>query len=236
MPASTCSHREWRLRGHLECRLFSGGSGPAQWGVFADHPGRPMIDYSPSPSEGGTYVAGPRGPGGLGPTDRDAVAATLGLEQPESAPVPDPAARAAGLRAAGWTVDSIATELGRCRRTMYRYLRRFAAWPVPGRILTALRASLRCPRSRSAMAHVRPDPFHRGHRAQSAGRPRVVREGCPNSSRHPALLNTCGNQPQGPPAVSVFAVQQTTGRGLPGCLQDGWSVMGVAHAAPRCSR
>lgn len=65
--------------------------------------------------------------GGLGPVDRDALAASLGVEQPSAAPASDPAARAVALRAAGWTVGSIAAELGCCRRTVQRYLRKTAA-------------------------------------------------------------------------------------------------------------
>lgn len=60
--------------------------------------------------------------GGLGPEDRDGVAAVLELETPEPPP-PDRAIRAARLRAAGWPVDAIAAELGCSRRTVQRYLR-----------------------------------------------------------------------------------------------------------------
>lgn len=65
--------------------------------------------------------------GGLGPADRDALAASLGVGQPSATPVTDTAARAARLRAAGWTVGSIANELGCSRRTVQRYLRKAAA-------------------------------------------------------------------------------------------------------------
>jgi AraC-like DNA-binding protein len=63
--------------------------------------------------------------GGLGPDDRDSVAAALGLEPPEppEPPTPHRAAQAARLRAASWTVEAIATELGCSRRTVQRYLR-----------------------------------------------------------------------------------------------------------------
>ena len=60
--------------------------------------------------------------GGLGPNDRDDIAAALSLEAPEPPP-PDRAVPAARLRAAGWTVAAIATELGCSRRTVQRYLR-----------------------------------------------------------------------------------------------------------------
>lgn len=45
--------------------------------------------------------------GGLGPADRDGVAAALRLEAPEPPP-PDRAVEAGRLRAAGWTVNRIA--------------------------------------------------------------------------------------------------------------------------------
>jgi hypothetical protein len=45
------------------------------------------------------------------------------------------------------------------------------------------------------------------------------------------MPNTCRKERQGVPAASVFAAQQLIRRGLLGCLQDGWSVTGVAHAA-----
>jgi AraC-like DNA-binding protein len=64
--------------------------------------------------------------GGLGPDGRAGVAATLGLGTPEP-PVPDRAAQAARLRAAGWTVEDIATQLGCSRRTVQRDLRTAAA-------------------------------------------------------------------------------------------------------------
>jgi AraC-like DNA-binding protein len=64
--------------------------------------------------------------GGLGPEDRDQVAMTLHLDTPEP-PVPEGAARAAQLKAAGWTVGEIATALGCSCRTVQRYLRMTAA-------------------------------------------------------------------------------------------------------------
>lgn len=64
--------------------------------------------------------------GGLGPGDRDNVAAALEIMIPE-APVPDRAVHAARLRAAGWTITEIAAELGCSRRTVQRYLRAVAA-------------------------------------------------------------------------------------------------------------
>ncbi len=65
--------------------------------------------------------------GGLGPDDRDVVAVAIGLGKPEPVPVPDRALQAAQLRAAGWTISAIATELGCSRRTVQRALRRSAA-------------------------------------------------------------------------------------------------------------
>ena len=65
--------------------------------------------------------------GGLGPADRDALAASLGVGKPSAAPVTDTAARAARLRAVGWTIGSIANELGCSRRTVQRYLRKAVA-------------------------------------------------------------------------------------------------------------
>jgi DNA-binding NarL/FixJ family response regulator len=50
----------------------------------------------------------------------------LNLEVQEP-PAPDRAVRAARLRADGWTVEAIATELGCSRRTVQRYLRTAAA-------------------------------------------------------------------------------------------------------------
>jgi predicted transcriptional regulator len=63
----------------------------------------------------------------LGPTERDALAASLGVGERSAVPVADTAARASGLRAAGWTIDSIAAELRCSRRTVQRYLRKAAA-------------------------------------------------------------------------------------------------------------
>lgn len=65
--------------------------------------------------------------GGLGPADRDALAASLGVGKPSATPVTDTAARAARLRAVGWTVGSIANELRCSRRTVQRYLRKAVA-------------------------------------------------------------------------------------------------------------
>jgi AraC-like DNA-binding protein len=64
--------------------------------------------------------------GGFGPDDRVAVAHALSLETPEQ-PVPDQAVQAARLRANGWTIEAIATELGCSRRTVQRHLRTAAA-------------------------------------------------------------------------------------------------------------
>jgi hypothetical protein len=64
--------------------------------------------------------------GGLGPADRDAVAASLTLKKSAS-PVLDPPARAIELRAAGWTVGAIAANLGCSPRTVQRYCRRKTA-------------------------------------------------------------------------------------------------------------
>ncbi len=60
--------------------------------------------------------------GGLSPDDRDGIASALGLETPEQ-PIPDRPVQAARLKANGWTVEAIATELGCSRRTVQRYLR-----------------------------------------------------------------------------------------------------------------
>lgn len=60
--------------------------------------------------------------GGLGPDDRDAVAATLALPD-EASVVVDRALEANRLRAAGWTIGEIANHFGCCRRTVQRYLR-----------------------------------------------------------------------------------------------------------------
>jgi hypothetical protein len=65
--------------------------------------------------------------GGLGPADRDALAASLGAGKPPATLVTDGEARAARLRASGWTVRSIADELRCSRRTVQRYLRKAAA-------------------------------------------------------------------------------------------------------------
>lgn len=65
--------------------------------------------------------------GGLGPADRDGLAAFLGISKPSPTPATDTVARAASLRAAGWTIGSIADELRCSRRTVQRYLRKAAA-------------------------------------------------------------------------------------------------------------
>lgn len=65
--------------------------------------------------------------GGLGPADRDALAASLGVGKQPAGPATDTAARAARLRAVGWTIGSIANELRCSRRTVQRYLRKAAA-------------------------------------------------------------------------------------------------------------
>jgi DNA-binding NarL/FixJ family response regulator len=62
-----------------------------------------------------------------GPADRDALAASLGTGNPSAAPVTETAALAVRLRAAGWTIGSIADGLRCSRRTVQRYLRRAAA-------------------------------------------------------------------------------------------------------------
>ncbi|WP_432001461.1 helix-turn-helix domain-containing protein [Streptomyces sioyaensis] len=60
--------------------------------------------------------------GGLGPTDRDRVAAMLRL--PKGAKLlPDRALTAIRLGRDGWRIDDIAQELGCSRRTVQRYLR-----------------------------------------------------------------------------------------------------------------
>jgi AraC-like DNA-binding protein len=60
--------------------------------------------------------------GGLGPADRDDVAASLQLGAPRPVP-PERAMEAARLRAAGWTIAAIAAQLACSRRTVQRYLR-----------------------------------------------------------------------------------------------------------------
>ena len=65
--------------------------------------------------------------GGLGPGDRDALAASLGGGKPPAATAADTEARAVRLRAAGWTIGSIADELRCSRRTVQRYLRKAVA-------------------------------------------------------------------------------------------------------------
>lgn len=64
--------------------------------------------------------------GGLGPQDRDQIAAALDLETTEPR-VPERAVRVAQLKADGWTVSQIAAVLGCSRRTVQRYLRMTAA-------------------------------------------------------------------------------------------------------------
>jgi AraC-like DNA-binding protein len=60
--------------------------------------------------------------GGLGPAERAELADRLGLVTPEPA-LPERAAQAIQLFNDGWTVNTIASELGCCRRTVQRYLR-----------------------------------------------------------------------------------------------------------------
>ncbi len=63
--------------------------------------------------------------GGLGPADRDDIAALLRLDTPQP-PTPDRAVEATRLRTAGWTVNDIAAHLGCSRRTVQRDLREAA--------------------------------------------------------------------------------------------------------------
>lgn len=60
--------------------------------------------------------------GGLGPADRDDVAAIIRLEPCAPTP-PERVIEAARLRGSGWTVNQIAAQLGCSRRTVQRYLR-----------------------------------------------------------------------------------------------------------------
>ncbi len=60
--------------------------------------------------------------GGLGPADRDDIAANLRLGANQPA-LPDRAMQAVRLRTAGWTVAEIAAQLACSRRTIQRYLR-----------------------------------------------------------------------------------------------------------------
>ena len=60
--------------------------------------------------------------GGLGPADRDDIAADLRLSVDQPAP-PGRAMEASRLRAEGWTVSEIAAQLACSRRTVHRYLR-----------------------------------------------------------------------------------------------------------------
>jgi AraC-like DNA-binding protein len=64
--------------------------------------------------------------GGLGPDDRDKIAAALNVSTPEM-PLPDRVIQSVRLKAAGWTIGDIAAELGCSRRTVQRYLRTVAA-------------------------------------------------------------------------------------------------------------
>jgi hypothetical protein len=64
--------------------------------------------------------------GGLGPSDRGTLAASLGTDAPEPALVTD-SARAATLRSQGWTINAIANELHCSCRTVQRYLKKSAA-------------------------------------------------------------------------------------------------------------
>ncbi len=63
--------------------------------------------------------------GGVGPDERDLVAATLHLVADQH-DVPPRAVEAARLRAEGLTIDAIAERLDCCRRTVQRYLRMVA--------------------------------------------------------------------------------------------------------------
>jgi AraC-like DNA-binding protein len=60
--------------------------------------------------------------GGLGPADRDRIAAMLRLSV-ETTPLPDRALTAIRLGRDGWRVNDIAHVLGCSRRTVQRYLR-----------------------------------------------------------------------------------------------------------------
>lgn len=64
--------------------------------------------------------------GGLGPSARAVLAASLGTDAPEPALVTE-SARAVTLRSQGWTINAIADELRCSRRTVQRYLKRSAA-------------------------------------------------------------------------------------------------------------
>lgn len=64
--------------------------------------------------------------GGLGPSARDFLAASLGTDAPEPVLVTE-SARAVTLRSQGWTINAIADELRCSRRTVQRYLKRSAA-------------------------------------------------------------------------------------------------------------
>lgn len=64
--------------------------------------------------------------GGLGPSARDVLAASLGTSAPGPLVVTE-SDRAATLRSQGWTVNAIADELHCSRRTVQRYLKKSAA-------------------------------------------------------------------------------------------------------------
>jgi AraC-like DNA-binding protein len=59
--------------------------------------------------------------GGLSPEDREETAANIASEAPWEPP--SRATEAVRLRAAGWTINAIATTFGCSRRTVQRYLR-----------------------------------------------------------------------------------------------------------------
>lgn len=63
--------------------------------------------------------------GGLSPSGRDALAASLGIAGPDV--LESDFIRAATLRSRGWTINAIASELHCSRRTVQRYLNRSAA-------------------------------------------------------------------------------------------------------------
>nr|WP_241265957.1 WhiB family transcriptional regulator [Streptomyces boncukensis] len=61
--------------------------------------------------------------GGLGPAERDALARRLRDQLAPSPPVPEEAATAYRMRREGASVGTIAAALGRCTRTVQRYVR-----------------------------------------------------------------------------------------------------------------
>ncbi|MET9640092.1 WhiB family transcriptional regulator [Streptomyces virginiae] len=60
--------------------------------------------------------------GGLGPADRDAIAASLLLPSGGGQPPPDHVAEARRLVGDGWRINDVAELLGCSRRTVQRYL------------------------------------------------------------------------------------------------------------------